>query len=130
MPPESHKDLSRRERQIIDVLYQHTEASAQKVRAALSDPPSYSAVRALLARMVDKDLVSFRMEAGKYVYFVKASKTEAQQTALQRLLKTFFDGSAAKAVSALLGSQGNDLTAEELALLEAEIKKAKRKTKM
>ncbi len=128
MPPESHKDLSRRERQIIDVLYQHAEASAHDVRAAMEDAPSYSTVRALLARMVEKGLVAHRMEAGKYLYCVKASKTEAQQTALQRLLKTFFDGSAAKAVSALLGTQGNELTEEEITLLEAEIQKAKGKT--
>ncbi len=125
MPPLSLKDLSRRERQIVDVLLQQGEATAKDVQAGMPDAPGYSAVRALLARMLDKDLITHRQEAGKYIYAVKATKEEAQESALQRMLKTFFEGSAAKAVSALLGSQGHDLSAEELAVLEAQIKKAK-----
>ena len=69
MPPLSHTNLSRRERQIMDVLYESVEASAHDVQDKIPDAPGYSAVRALIARLVEKGLVSFRQEGAKHIYF-------------------------------------------------------------
>ena len=96
------QQLSRRERQIMDILYEHQACSAQDIQHALPDPPSYSAVRALLARLVEKDLVQFRQEGAKYIYSPKVAEAKAQQSALSRLLKTFFKGSPAQALNAWL----------------------------
>lgn len=106
--------LSRRERQIMDVLYRLQEASAQEVLDELPDPPSYSTVRALLARLLEKQLVVHRQEGARYIYAPAVAVTEARDSALRRLVTTFFDGSAAQAVSALLGSSRDSLTAAEL----------------
>jgi len=102
-PPES---LSRRERQIMDIVYAKGEASAAEVRAALPDPPSYSAVRALLAILVDKGRLKHRSEQGRYIYAPTRRRAQAGRSALRRVLDTFFEGSLEKAVAALL--QGSD----------------------
>ena len=91
----SPQKLSRREREILDVLYQTEEASAQQVMELMPDPPSYSSVRALLARMIEKELVTHRQEGAKYLYQPAQARAQAQSSALSRMLKTFFDGSIA-----------------------------------
>lgn len=118
--------LSRRERQIVDILFAKGEASAQEVQSAMADAPSYSTVRALLARLLEKQVVSKRQEGAKYIYSPAADKTEASQSALQRVVKTFFEGSAAKAVNALLGSGHKALSDQEISELESLIAEAKR----
>lgn len=113
--------LSRRERQITDALFEAGELSAQEVRAAIPDAPSYSAVRALLAKLVEKRIVDFREEGPRYIYFPRVAQEDARQSALQRLLKTFFGGSTAAAVNALLGMNKEKLDPEEIAQLQQAI---------
>lgn len=117
--------LSRREREIMDVLYQTSEASAQQVLELMPDPPSYSSVRALLARMIEKQLITHRQEGAKYLYQPAVARQQAQSSALSRMLKTFFDGSIAKAANALLGERGEELTEAELDALERAIAQAR-----
>lgn len=121
----SPQKLSRREREILDVLYQTEEASAQQVMELMPDPPSYSSVRALLARMIEKELVTHRQEGAKYLYQPAQARAQAQSSALSRMLKTFFDGSIAKAANALLGEKGEELSDAELDALEQAIAKAR-----
>jgi len=123
-----HK-LSRRERQILDLLYQRQQASAKDIQQGLEDAPSYSTVRALLARMVTKGLVSHQQQGAKYIYTPVTEKGAASKTALGRLIKTFFEGSAAKAANALIGSQDEQLSNAELDALEQMIKKARENNK-
>ena len=118
--------LSRRERQIMDALFEAGELSAQEVRDAIPEAPSYSAVRALLAKLVDKKLVDFREDGPRYIYFPVIAQEEARSSALQKLLKTFFGGSTAAAVNALLGMNQDKLSREEVAQLQDAIDKAKR----
>lgn len=113
--------LSRRERQIMDALFEAGELSAQDVRAAIPDAPSYSAVRALLAKLVEKNIVDFREDGPRYIYFPCIARDEARTSALQKLLKTFFGGSTAAAVNALLGMNKEQLSAEEVAQLQEAI---------
>ncbi|MBC6905611.1 BlaI/MecI/CopY family transcriptional regulator [Saccharophagus sp. K07] len=121
----SLQQLSRRERQIMEILYEHQACSAQDIQDHLPDPPSYSAVRALLARLVEKDVVQFRQEGARYIYFPKVAEKKAQQSALSRLLKTFFKGSPAQAASALLDMDADAMTAREIEELERKIKQLK-----
>src|SRR6185295_4611182 len=99
-------ELSRRERQIMDIIYARGEASAATVLAALPDPPSYSSVRALLAILVEKGHLKHRSEAGRYIYVPTRRRAQVGRSALRRVLDTFFEGSLEKAVAALL--QGSD----------------------
>ncbi|MGD8817447.1 MAG: BlaI/MecI/CopY family transcriptional regulator [Acidobacteriota bacterium] len=113
MPHPSPEHLSRRERQIMDILYERGEASAAEVLEALPDPPSYSAVRAALRILEEKGHVSHERRGQRYVFSPVVSRRQAQKKATQRLVKTFFDGSREKAVAALLGD-ARQLDAEEL----------------
>jgi BlaI family penicillinase repressor len=120
-----HNQLSRRERQIMDVLFEAGELSAQEVRAGIPDAPGYSAVRALLAKLVEKKIIGFREDGPKYIYFPLVARQEARTTALQKMLKTFFDGSAVAAVNALLGMNKQSLSESEVEELELAIQRAK-----
>lgn len=123
------EQLSRRERQIMDALFEAGELSAQDVRVALPDAPSYSAVRALLAKLVEKKIVDFREEGPRYIYFPVVAQEEARASALQRLLKTFFGGSTTAAVNALLGMNREKLNADEIRQLKQAINDASRDEK-
>jgi predicted transcriptional regulator len=95
--------LSRREREILDVLYRLGDtADAEQIRQGLSDPPSYSAVRAMLAKLEAKGVIRHRTEGLRYVYSPVTSRTTAQKKAVSNLMRVFFDGSASQAVAALL----------------------------
>jgi predicted transcriptional regulator len=118
--------LSRRERQIMDVLHARGQATAAEVMAALPNPPSYSAVRALLRILEDKGHVKHHRDAARYVYLPKASKEAASKSALRRVVSTFFQGSAAQAMAALLENSDTDLSDAELSKLEKIIKDAKK----
>ena len=120
-PPDA---LSRRERQIMDIVYAQGEASAAEVRAALPDPPSYSAVRALLAILVDKGRLKHRSEQGRYIYAPTRRRVQAGRSALRRVLDTFFEGSLEKAVAALLQGADAGLTQEDLKRLGQLIQQA------
>jgi BlaI family transcriptional regulator, penicillinase repressor len=118
--------LSRRERQIMDIVYAQGEASAAAVHAALPDPPSYSAVRALLAILVDKGHLKHRTEQGRYIYVPTRRRAQVGRSALRRVLDTFFEGSLEKAVAALLQGSDANLTADELQRLGQIIEQARK----
>ena len=102
MPKPTHSDLSRRERQIIDILYTYGRATAAEVQALLPEPPSYSAVRAMLRILEEKGHVRHEQDGPRYVYAPTVARDNAKRSALHHMLQTFFDGSAEKAISALL----------------------------
>ena len=120
-----HVHLTRRERQIMDVLYAADEATAAEIQAQIPDSPSYSAVRALLRKLMDKGHIAHRQQGAKYVYRPVLPKTDAKKSAVARLVNTFFEGSKASAVVNLLGSDGESLSPEEIEAIEAELKKLK-----
>ena len=124
---ERHAQLSRRERQIMDILYQRGRASAGDIHAALPDPPSYSAVRAKLRVLEEKGHVRHEEQALRYVYLPTLPRERAKRSALNHLLDTFFDGSAERAVAALIDLSTAKLSHEELDRLAALIQQAKAK---
>ncbi len=125
MPQPSPEHLSRRERQIMDILYERGSASAAEVLQDLADPPSYSAVRAALRVLEEKGHISHERRGHKYVFRPIVSRRSAQRTATRRLVKTFFEGSREKAVAALLGDAEN-LNADELDRIAELIEQARR----
>jgi BlaI family penicillinase repressor len=95
--------LSRREREILDALYALGDrADAEQIRARLTDPPSYSAVRAMLAKLEGKGVIRHRAEGLRYIYSPVTSRTAAQKKAVSQLMRVFFGGSASEAAAALL----------------------------
>lgn len=123
------QSLSRRERQIMDVLYRLGPSGVAEVRAALPEPPSYSAVRALLRILEEKGHLKHREVAGKYIYLPRRSRADAAKQAVRRLLRTFFEGSAARAVAAVLDDADANLSDDELDRLAQRIEAARRKGK-
>ena len=121
----SEQKLSRRERQVMDIVYAKGRVSAADLQAALPDDPSYSATRMLLQRLQKKDLLSFETDGPRYIYKASTPKTTAVKSAWNRLVQTFFGGSAVNAFSALLGASSESMTDEEFEALEAEIARAK-----
>jgi len=119
-------ELSRRERQIMDAVYRLGEASVAEVRAEIPDPPSYSSVRALMRVLTEKGHLDYSTDGPRYVYRPTTSREEAQTSALERVLTTFFDDSASSAMAALLDLSAAGLTEEELDRLEALIQDARR----
>lgn len=126
MPPSELAKLSRRERQIVDILYEKNQCSVSQIQVCLPDPPSYSTVRALLSRMVEKQLIEFKNVDGKYIYKNIVQQSDAQVSALKRLLKIFFKGSRVSAVNALLDQDDSPLTDKEIKELERTIARVKR----
>ena len=123
----THESLSRRERQIMDIVYRRGEATAAQILDEMSDPPSYSAIRALLRILVDKEHLQHREDGPRYVYSPVVSRQKARARALAQVVNTFFDGSALKAASALLGSSQRRLTKAELDDLSALIDAARKR---
>jgi BlaI family penicillinase repressor len=121
--------LSRRERQILEILYQRGKASATEVRAAMGDAPSYSAVRTLLGVLEEKGHVKHRAEGLKYVYTPTVGREKAKRSAVKHLLDTYFNGSPEQIVAALLDVSSAGLTREELDRMTEMIEKAKREGK-
>ncbi|MES2705787.1 MAG: BlaI/MecI/CopY family transcriptional regulator [Verrucomicrobiota bacterium] len=109
------KELTRRERQVMDALYQLERASAQEVMAVLPDRPQYSAVRSLLAVMEEKGAVKHTRESRRYVYEPTVSPVRARKGALRRVLSTFFGGSPEQLVQNLLDPVDGPLSAAEVA---------------
>lgn len=121
--------LSRRERQIMDVLYRLGSATAAEVQENIADAPSYSAIRALLRILVEKGHARHAYDGPRYVYSPVISRPVAQKSALRQLVKTFFNGSTSNAVAALIDMSGKDLTDSELDRLAAIVEQAKREGK-
>ena len=118
--------LSRRERQIMDVLHANGQATAAEVLAALPAAPGYSAVRALLRILEEKGHIRHRREGARYVYVPRTSPEAARRSALKRVVSTFFKGSAAQAVAALLENADTELSDTELTRLQQLINKARK----
>jgi predicted transcriptional regulator len=125
MPPDADIQLSRRERQILDILFARGSASTADVIAAMTDAPSYSAVRALLRILEDKGHVKHKKDGLRYVYVPTRSRSQASRSSLRRVLDTFFDGSVEKAVAGLLDAAESKPTREELERLSDLIERAK-----
>jgi predicted transcriptional regulator len=122
-PP--HEKLSRREREIMDVLFALAGgASAEDVRERLSDPPTYSAVRAMLAKLEAKGYARHREDGPRYIYTPTKSKAAAQRSALEKLVGIFFGGSPRQTVTALLKQER--WTDDELDQLQAEIDRVRK----
>ena len=117
--------LSRRERQIMDVLYRQGSATAAEVQQNIPDAPSYSAVRALLRILEEKGHIRHSYDGPRYVYSPVVSRPVAQKSALRQLVKTFFDGSTSNAVAALLDMSGKELSQSELDRLAEIVEQAK-----
>jgi predicted transcriptional regulator len=121
----SQKHLSRRERQIMDIIYELKEATAAQVLEHLPTPPSYSSVRALLRVLEEKGHLTHKQDGPRYVFIPTLPRDEARQTALEHLLKTFFDDSAEKVVAALLDISEDKLSEEDYKRLAGLIEKAR-----
>jgi BlaI family transcriptional regulator, penicillinase repressor len=120
------RTLSRREREIMDVLYSLGTASAGEVHRRIPSPPSYSAVRATLRVLEDKGMLKHEHDGKRYIYRPTLDPRKARRSAVDHLLNTFFDGSAAGAAMALLETPGADLTDEDLDRLAALIERARK----
>ena len=121
-----HTVLSRRERQIIDVLYRRGRATAAEVMAELPGEPSYSTVRTQLRVLEGKGHVHHEQDGQRYVYTPAVPRRTVRRSAMKHLVETFFDGSVEQAVAALLGGEGSRLTDEQLDRIEDLIKKARK----
>jgi predicted transcriptional regulator len=120
-----HK-LSRRERQIMDVLYRLGKATAAEVHAAIPDPPGYSAVRAMLRVLEEKGHIRHEAHDLRYVFMPVVPRDRARRSAVRHLLETFFEGSPEQAVATLLDVSARDLSPGELDRLAALIEKARK----
>ncbi len=122
----AQKSLSRRERQIMDIIYELKEATALQVMERLPSPPSYSAVRALLRVLEQKGHLSHRQEGPRYVFSPLLPRERARRSALRHLLRTFFDDSTEDAVAALLDISEDNLSGEDYKRLMELIHKAQK----
>jgi predicted transcriptional regulator len=129
MADRTPEHLSRRERQIMDVIYRRGQATAAEVLANLPDPPTKTAVRTLLRILEDKGHLKHKQEGLAYVYVPSRPRSQAAKSAFRRVLETFFDGSLEKAVAAHLGDDAHDLSPAELERLADLIRQARMKGK-
>src|SRR5258708_37952968 len=118
--------LSRRERQMMDILYQRGRATAAEIHEQLADPPSYSAVRAKLRVLEEKGHIRHETQAARYIYMPVVARDRAKESALRHLLSTFFDNSAEQAMTALLELKPGRFSREKLDNLSRIIEKAKK----
>src|SRR5437763_11511899 len=126
MRKDGHRTLSRRERQMMDILYQKGRATAAEIHKALPDPPTYSAVRAKLRVLEEKGHVRHREEALRYVYLPTVARDTARLSALRHLVSTFFEGSVEAAVAALLDLSAARLSRKDLERISNLIEEAKK----
>lgn len=118
------KNLSRRERQIMDIVYELHEATVAQVLELIPDPPSYSTIRALLRVLEEKGHLVHKQQGPRYIYLPTLPREEARQNALKHVVKTFFGNSTEDVVAALLKVSEKDLNEEEYKRLSKLIKKA------
>ena len=126
MKKDGHRNFSRRERQIMDILYQRGRASAQEILDAMPDPPTYSAVRAKLRVLEEKGHIRHEEEALRYVYLPVVARDSARRSAMRHMLSTFFENSVEQAVAALVDLSAARLSREELDRISSLIDQAKR----
>lgn len=120
-------DLSRRERQIMDVVYRRGSATAAEITADLPDPPTSTAVRTMLRILEDKGHLTHEQDGVRYVYRAVVGRQEARESVISHVIRTFFDGSAEQAMATLIDRSGSDLTDAELARLAGLIAKARKR---
>jgi len=120
------EQLSRRERQIMDVLYERGRASAAEVLEALPDPPSYSAVRAMLRVLEEKGHALHEQDGSKYIYLPAVPRETARESALKRLVQTFFGGSNEQAVAALIDMSREEMDDDQLRRMSRLIAQARK----
>ena len=128
MPKTDPLNLSRRERQILEVIFRNGRATANDVLAAMPDAPTYTTVRGLLRVLESKGHVRHEEEDGRYVYFPTMSRTRAAKSVLRNVVSTFFDNSPSAAMAALLGNE-RSISEDELDRLEDLVAKARKKEK-
>jgi predicted transcriptional regulator len=124
-PTPAPSDLSRRERQVMDILHRRGEATVAEIMADLPDPPTYSAVRSVLRILGEKQLIRHRDDGPRYVYFPAQETESAQERALAHVVSTYFAGSPEQAVTALLRMSDVDLSDAEVARLRDAIRRAR-----
>ncbi|HVR40696.1 MAG TPA: BlaI/MecI/CopY family transcriptional regulator [Thermoanaerobaculia bacterium] len=117
--------LSRREREMMNIIFAKARATATEVMDAMQDPPSYSAVRATLRVLETKGHLKHQHDGTRYVYIPTVNREKARQSALDQLLRTFFDGSAANVVATLIEREGDSMSDDELAHLSELIEDAR-----
>jgi BlaI family penicillinase repressor len=122
-------ELSRRERQVLDVLYRAGRATSAEVQKTMTDPPSYSAVRTFLRILEEKELVRHEQEGARYVYIPTVERERASRSALRHVLNTFFGGSVTQAISALLDEDSKHLSEKDWQRLSVMIEEARREDK-
>jgi predicted transcriptional regulator len=126
MAADPYTRLSRREREIMGIVYRLGEATAQEVLDNLDDPPTYSAVRALLRVLETKGLVRHRQEGPRYVFTPTVSRSRARRSAMKGLLRNFFGNSYEEMIAALIEDSGSDLNEDELERIARMIEKARK----
>ena len=126
MSKPSPLDLGKRERQIVEVVYQLGEAPVADILARLPDPPSYSAVRAMLGVLVRKGVLRSRRQGNRYLYRPAVPKDKASRSVLRKVLATFFAGRASDAMAALLEVSADELSDEELDRMARLVEQAKK----
>ena len=125
MPKLTHIDLTRRESQIMEILYRRRRATVEEIRAELPDAPSPSSVRKLLEIMIDRGLLAREYDGPRYVYFPAAKPEDASRSALKQLLRTFFNNSPGSAMAALLDISSTRLSDEEYRRLSSLLKRTR-----
>jgi BlaI family penicillinase repressor len=123
--PKLTDSLSRRERQVMNILFRRGEATVSEVMGELPDPPTYSAVRSILRILAEKKLITHREDGPRYVYLPAVSQDRAADEALNQVVRTFFDGSAEAAVTALLRLSDAEIEDTEIDKLRDRIRKAR-----
>jgi len=125
VPKDIPTALSRRERQVMDILYRRGEATVAEVMADLPDPPTYSAVRSILRILMEKEMITHREDGPRYVYLPAVNTDRAADDAMQHVIRTFFDGSAEQAVAAVLRMSDAKLSDHEIDALRERIRAAR-----
>ncbi len=119
------EDLSRRERQVMEILHRRGESTVSEIMQALPDPPTYSAVRSILRILGEKKLIAFREDGPRYVYSPAKPTDVARDDALAHVVKTYFAGSTEEAVTALLKLSDTKLSDPEIGRLREKIRRAR-----
>lgn len=117
--------LSRRERQVMDILHRRAEATVAEIMAELPDPPTYSAVRSVLRILGEKNLIRYKEDGPRYVYFPAQDTEEARDDVLAHVVRTYFAGSPEQAVTALLRMSDVDMKDDEIVRLRETIRRAR-----
>ncbi len=118
-------ELTRRERQVMDILHRRGPSTVSEIMDELPDPPTYSAVRSILRILSEKDVVRYREDGPRYVYLPSESAEQSQESALAHVVETYFAGSTEQAITALLRLSDADIGEQEIEKLRAQIRNAR-----